>query len=64
METTARHYTSPTTPPRLVVHTPGVAISAPTSPVLCLRCGSSVGHASHRLVSFDWGRVAPSQLRR
>lgn len=57
MESIARRYTSPATPPRLVVAAgPGASASA-RPPVLCLRCGGETGHALPGLVTFGWGRV-------
>ena len=64
MEIIARRYTSPSTPPRLVVGSPEAPSVPFASPVLCLRCGGSTRHAAPQLVSFDWGRVSPSNLRR
>lgn len=63
METTARRYSTPVSPPRLIVRAGGES-TASVTPVLCLRCGGGAGHAVPRLVSFDWGRVALSNLRR
>lgn len=58
MKSTARRYTSPVPPPRLIVAAaPGPAASSPRPSVLCLRCGGDTGHAAPRLVSFAWGRV-------
>ena len=64
METIARHYTSPATPPKLVVQLNGAVSSGPAPTAICLRCGGNIGHAAIRLVTFGWGRVAPSNLRR
>lgn len=63
METTARRYSTPATPPRLVAR-PEAASSAVHAPVLCLQCAGGSGHAAPSLVSFAWGRVSPSYLRR
>lgn len=64
MDTTSRRYTSPARPPRLISRAGESRPAATRSPLLCLHCAGSLGHAPPRLVTFEWGRVSFSRRGR
>lgn len=64
MQTTARRYTTPATPPALVSRPLAEVRIGASAPVLCIRCGDAERRAATDLVSFAWGRTAPPRSRR
>ena len=62
MQTTARRYSTPVTPPPLVTR-PAAARPLERRPLLSLR-GASGGHSAPSLVAFNWGRVVTPATRR
>jgi hypothetical protein len=63
MQTTARRYTTPATPPPLVSTPVGPMRAAAAAPLLCIRCGAGSSRARGALVSFGWGRVVEPTTR-
>lgn len=62
MSITTDRYASPGQPPRLIVSTPSPAGADAIAPRLSLHSRRSA--SARPLITFEWGRVAPSRYAR